>query len=180
MTALCAAVLLISVAACFSMLRKTYVIKYKEVIAGAAVEYGIDPHLICAVIFCESSFRATAESPAGARGLMQIMPSTGEWLAGKMGIDGFSPEILFEPGINIRMGCRYLRFLLDRYDGSLKTALAAYNAGHGNVDKWLADPGCSSDGELTDIPFPQTAEYVDKVVTVYERYAQLYRNEFSD
>ena len=105
---------------------------------------------------------------------MQIMDSTGEWIAEKLEVDNFNPNMLYEPEINIRFGCWYLNNLLMEF-GDLSLALAAYNGGSGNVTKWLNDPEYSSDGEnLTYIPFKETKKYVDKVSTRYNIYKFLY------
>lgn len=178
--ALVAAAVLIALVAVFSVraLRRAYPLRYTETVRAVSEEFGVDPYLVCAMIFCESSFRADAESPAGALGLMQIMPSTGEWIAGKLDIEGYSSEMLLEPELNVRIGAWYLSFLLKRYDGVRENALAAYNAGHGNVDSWLSDSEYSSEGRLTEIPFAETAEYVRRVTTAYEKYRSLYKKEF--
>ncbi len=105
---------------------------------------------------------------------MQIMDSTGEWIASKLEVDNFNTNMLYEPEINIEFGCWYLNNLLKEF-GDLSLALAAYNGGSGNVTKWLNDPEYSSDGEnLTYIPFKETKKYVDKVSTRYNIYKFLY------
>ncbi len=117
-------------------------------------------------------------SRSGAIGLMQVMPETGEWIAGKLNKTGFTAEDLKDPDTNIQFGCWYLRFLLDRYSSNQTHAVAAYNAGHGNVDAWLMDPSVTTDNMLTNIPFPETDDYVEKVLRAHEKYEELYTNIF--
>lgn len=151
-----------------------YPYKYSDIINEYSTKYNLDPYLVLAVIKTESNFNENAESIKGAKGLMQIMDSTGEWIAGKLEIDNFEPEMLFEPETNIEFGCWYLNNLLVEFD-DLSLVLAAYNGGSGNVTKWLNDPEYSSDGEnLTYIPFKETKKYVDKVSTRYNVYKFLY------
>ncbi len=169
---------LIAVVAGRELEKRTYRLDYPEEISAGADEFGLDPYLVAAMIHCESGNRAKAISPVGAVGLMQIMPDTGEWIAGKLDISGYEPEKLTEPAFNIRMGCWYLRFLLDRYEQDRPSALAAYNAGHGNVDKWKNDPAVSVEGELKNIPFAETEQYLEKVQRAYEKYKTLYQDAF--
>lgn len=148
--------------------------KYISVINEYSAQYDLDPYLVLAVIKTESNFNENAESNKGAKGLMQIMDSTGEWIADKLEVDNFEYEMLFDPEINIEFGCWYLDNLLLEFD-DLSLALAAYNGGSGNVTKWLNNPEYSSDGEnLTYIPFKETKKYVDKVSTRYNVYKFLY------
>ena len=127
------------------------------------------------LVFCESSFRADARSDVGAVGLTQIMPDTGEWLAHKLELEDYAPEQLEDPQTNLRMGCWYLRFLLDRYEGRLQEALTAYIAGQGTVDRWLEDPELSQDGKTLDvIPGSDVKEYAAKVMRMYEKYQEIY------
>ena len=107
-------------------------------------------------------------------GLMQIMPETGEWIAGKIGIEDFNAEMLEDPEVNIEMGVWYLDYLAERFDGETDTVIAAYNAGHGNVEKWLNDGQYSADGRtLAEIPFEETRNYVKKVNRAYEIYSKI-------
>ena len=151
-----------------------YPYNYSEILNKYSYEYDLDPLLVLSVIKTESNFNIESESIKGAKGLMQIMDSTGEWIAEKLEVDNFNPNMLYEPEINIRFGCWYLNNLLMEF-GDLSLALAAYNGGSGNVTKWLNDPEYSSDGEnLTYIPFKETKKYVDKVSTRYNIYKFLY------
>ena len=102
---------------------------------------------------------------------MQIMPETGEWAAELMGMSEYDSEMLYDPETNIHIGCWYLRYLLDMYEGNLPTALAAYNAGLGNVSKWLVNPEYSKDGEnLDSVPYTETDGYVKKTLKYMEKY----------
>ncbi|MCL2873674.1 MAG: lytic transglycosylase domain-containing protein [Defluviitaleaceae bacterium] len=151
-----------------------YPLKHVDLIIRHANENDLSPAFVAAVIRAESRFRETAVSHRGAKGLMQIMDSTGEWLAGEIGIVGFETEHVFDPEINIQIGSFYLRRLLNQFGGDQTVALAAYNAGSGTVRGWLNDPRFSSDGKtLSYIPFPETRTYVERIerfVKVYEIY----------
>lgn len=159
--------------------RESYRLEYTGVIAGYAAEYGLDPYLVAAVIYVESGWQTEAESPKGALGLMQLMPATAEWIAGRLG-EEYDPAAICEPEVNIRYGCWYLRFLFDRFPVTA-TALAAYNAGHNRVAEWLSSEEYSPDGSvLTSIPYPETEQYVGKVQRAYEKYKELYPNAFEE
>lgn len=153
-------------------LRKKLPCDYAEFVEAAAAETGLDKFLIYAVISTESDFRPEAVSSAGAVGLMQVTPSTGEWLGKKYDLPF---DDLTDPATNIALGSHLLLYLKKQYDGDLTLMLAAYNAGVGNVKKWLADPAYSSDGlTLSRIPFRETSQYIKKVTTRYELYCELY------
>ena len=144
-----------------------YPVDYFEIISAEAASVDIDPYLVSAVIKAESNFDENAQSTAGAVGLMQLMPSTAEWLAARSGAE-FEPERLCEPEYNIRLGCQYLRFLLDYWQWDVCKALASYNAGQTNVARWLNEGTWDGTGEnLADIPFNETQKYVDKVLRIY-------------
>jgi soluble lytic murein transglycosylase len=129
---------------------------------------------------CESSNQPDAVSEAGAIGLMQIMPDTGTWIAHKLDMDDvYTVDLLYDPETSIAFACWYLRFLTGRFDGNVMQIVAAYNAGHGSVEGWLEDERFSAGGELTSIPFDQTARYYEKVMTAYENYTTLYPEQFS-
>jgi len=137
-------------------------VRYLHIVEAHAGD--IDPAVILAVIMAESSFRPNVQSHAGAQGLMQLMPATAEWVAGLMGKTDFDPETIWDPEVNIALGSFYLNWLKRRYSGDLSLAIAAYNAGQGRVNGWLADPELSSDGRTLDtIPFPETRNYVERV-----------------
>ena len=159
--------------------KRSYALPDMAQIKTRAQEYELDAFLVAAVIYAESSGNANAVSPKGAVGLMQIMPTTGQWVADKMDMQEYEESSLTDPSVNMRLGCWYLAYLFDKYDANLTHALAAYNAGPGNVDKWLKDDTFSRDGELIQIPFAQTARYVEKVAMVREKYLEYYEDELS-
>ena len=158
--------------------RRPYRLLYPDEILACAEEFSLDPCLVAAVIQTESSNRAQVISPKGAVGLMQIMPATGEWIAAKLNVSDYSEEKLKEPLFNIRLGCWYIRYLLDKYGGNERTALYAYNAGPGNVDKWLKDPQYAGINGLENVPYTETADYAVKVQSAKEKYSKLYEKEF--
>lgn len=152
----------------------TYPLLYTEEISAYASEYGLEPARVAAVIFCESSFRPEAVSSVGARGLMQIMPETGEWIAEKLGEQAtYTHDLLFDPDLNIRYGCWFLNYLQNRFGGDLVKETAAYHAGGTRVSEWLDNEEYSPDGvTLAYIPFDSTRKYVDKVQIVLEKYKE--------
>jgi len=137
-------------------------VRYLDIIHENAGD--LEPALILAVIMAESSFRQSAESHRGAQGLMQLMPATAEEIAQQMGMTDFKPENVWQPEVNIAMGIFYLNRLKNIFDGNIDLALAAYNAGQGNVNNWLANPELSHDGKtLYSIPFAETYNYLRRV-----------------
>ncbi|HHY78739.1 MAG TPA: lytic transglycosylase domain-containing protein [Clostridiales bacterium] len=158
------------------ILKYVYPIKYKGIIARYAAEYNLDLYLIAAIIKVESNYNVTAKSNKGAIGLMQIKPSTGEWIGNQLRIKDFEEEMLYDPEINIKMGCWYINYLIKYYNDNKHLALAAYNGGQGNVNKWLKDEKFSDDGiTLKNIPFEETRRYIQKVNKVYNIYKKVYR-----
>ena len=132
--------------------------KYQQEINYFCQQYELSPSLVYAVIFTESRFDKNAISSKDAKGLMQIGEITGEWAAELLDMEQYQKQMLFEPNINIQIGC-----------------LAAYNAGSGNVSKWLQDSHYSDDGKtLIDIPYGETKRYVKKVMFVQKIYQWLY------
>ena len=152
----------------------TYPRPYLDTVSREAEKNGLPESLVYAVMKAESGFDPEAESPAGAYGLMQITEITFEWLQGKFG-ETLPTDALFEPETNIRYGCRCLRILLDLFDDVPETAVAAYNAGMGNVEEWLLDSAYSGDGRtLSVIPYPETEAYVEKVMLYKSSYDEKY------
>jgi len=145
-------------------------IRHLDVIKANAGEF--EPAFIFAVIHAESSFRPHAVSHRGAMGLMQVMEPTGEWVADMMGIYNYEVDMLFIPEYNIAIGSYFLNWLWRYFDGDTTLILSGYNAGIGNVNRWLQDERFSQDGEtLYYIPFPETRNYVKRVarnVIIYE------------
>lgn len=154
--------------------KNKYPLKYEELISAYADENGLDPYLVAAVIYVESGYDSQAVSRSGARGLMQIMPATGEWIAGKLKAEKFDEEKLFNPETNIQFGCWYLGFLKEKFDGNPQLMMAGYNAGHNRVAAWMDDDTVSDGQSLTNIPFEETDGYVKKVDKAYEKYKELY------
>lgn len=155
-------------------------LRHDDIIRQQAKKKDLDPALIAAVIYQESRFRPR-ESSAGAQGLMQILPTTADFIATKSGGTRFTTEDLATPQVNISYGAWYLRYLLNQYDDDTLTALAAYNAGEGRVGEWLAESG-KSGGSITDpdeIPFPETREYVKNVLKARDEYKREYARELS-
>ncbi len=149
----------------------TLPLRHDDIIRQQAADKHLDPALIAAVIYAESRFR-DQESHAGALGLMQITPQTADVIAHLSGGTQFVTGDLSNPEINIRYGSYYLRYLLDRYDGNEVAALAAYNAGSGNADRW---GGAALD--LDAIRFPETRAYVEEVLEKRKDYADNYADD---
>lgn len=147
-------------------LRSRYPLEYEHVIGAYARERGLDPALVAAVIYAESRFDPNVRSSAGAVGLMQLLPETGEFIARSTGGKDFVEADLRDPDINVRYGTWLLDYLRKRYDGDVATALAAYHAGPTNVDAWRRAG--------TGIEFPETRAYVEEVLRVKSVYAEAY------
>jgi soluble lytic murein transglycosylase len=138
------------------------------------MEVGEELPLILAVIHTESRFREDAVSSSGAVGLMQVMPGTGQWMADRLGLTGYSAEKLYEREWNLTIGISYLHYLRQQF-GNIVQALAAYNAGPNRVQGWL-DTGDwdGSQAMLDDIPFTETRDYVKRVLKAYDSFKKTY------
>jgi soluble lytic murein transglycosylase len=155
----------------------TLPLRHEDIIRQQARAKRLDPALIAAVIFAESKFHARTSS-TGAKGLMQIQPSTARFIARRSGAQTFQLADLGTPQINIQYGTYYLRYLVDRYGGNKVLAVAAYNAGETNVDRWIVRSGRSGRVfVLRDIPFPETRAYVRRVFDAERDYRHEYRHE---
>ena len=150
--------------------RRFFPMRYSDVVERYADMYDLPLELVYAIIRAESSFNRYALSHRGASGLMQIMEQTADWAAEQIGLEDYDYSRIFEPEINIHIGCWYINRLLRQFDGNLDTALAAYNAGSGNVTNWLNEQG-SEDNSLESIPFRETRNYVSRV----KRFQEVYR-----
>ena len=152
-----------------------YPVKYSEYVEKYAALNGLDKYFVYAVIKTESDFDPNAESDVGAKGLMQLMEDSYDWVKYRMGTDDMSQySDICDPEINIKYGTYLLKLLYEEY-GSKETAAAAYHTGRGNVNKWLADSRYSSDGKtLSDMPSSVTRHYVRKVMDAYDKYNSLY------
>jgi soluble lytic murein transglycosylase len=155
----------------------TLPLRHDDIIRQQAKDKGVDAALIAAVIYEESKFRDQT-SHAGARGLMQITPRTADFIAHRSGGTAFEQGDLATPQINIAYGTYYLRYLIDRYDGNDALAIAAYNAGETNVDRWVRAAGGAENFDVgKDIPFPETRHYVRGVQKRREQYRRHYGDE---
>lgn len=150
-------------------LKRRLPLKYSEQVEKYAAEFSLDKYLVYAVISTESGFNATAESKAGARGLMQLMPKTAEWINKEYSLNE-NAENLFDPDTNIRLGCAYLSYLSKRFGGDERKIICAYNGGEGNVKEWMQKYG----EDLNNIPYEETRKYLKKVTVRHEIYKALY------
>lgn len=154
--------------------KAVYPLKYERHIISHSKEYGLDPYLIMGIISAESQFEADAVSHKDALGLMQIKEETAKWCIEHFELDADVDDI-YEPDTNILIGCAYIDYLIDMFEGHTDVAIAAYNAGQGNVKKWLDDNRYSDDGkQLKKIPFDETENYVKKVRNREKIYRDLY------
>jgi soluble lytic murein transglycosylase len=152
-------------------------LQHEDIIRQQAREKNLDPALIAAIIYQESKFEDRT-SPAGAKGLMQLLPDTAKFIARKSGGSAFELRDLATPQINIAYGSWYLRYLIDRYSGNETLAVAAYNAGEQNVDKWVAAAGGPDKFDpKRDIPFAETRAYVASVSAHRKAYRKHYAHE---
>lgn len=174
-----ATVILLLLSACvlyygsLSVFKTLYPCSYADLVETHSGANNLSPYFVYAVIECESGFDPEAVSHVGATGLMQIMPDTFSWISGKLGEKRDYSEATV-PAVSVKYGCYLYGYLMEKYK-SEETALAAYHAGIGSVDKWLSDERYSADGKtLHTIPFPSTAKYVSKVMKTKNIYEKLY------
>lgn len=158
------------------LFKSMYPLRYEDEITASAATHGVDPYLVAAVIRSESSWDPEASSHQGARGLMQLMPETAQDMVAKGLVDGkrYSYENLEDPAINIEYGCAYLSYLLTYFNGATDRAIAAYNAGMGNVDGWAKQDKLLHHA----ITFPETQAYLVRVNMAKARYQELYPQAF--
>lgn len=155
-----------------------YPLRYRENVAKYSARYNIDPYLVFAIIKAESNFNPKAVSRKSAKGLMQITDKTGAWGAEKTKIENFDTNALYDPEININIGCWYLSNLMKEFNGNIDLVIAAYNGGSGNVNEWIKNSANNRDGNmLPNIPFKETREFQKKVKKFYYIYRQLYEDE---
>lgn len=153
-----------------------YPLHYEDEITSSAAAHGVDPYLVAAVIETESGWDPEARSSQGARGLMQLMPETARDMVIKGIVDGdaYSAENLEDPATNIEFGCAYLSYLIRYFNGATDRAIAAYNAGMGNVDDWAQEDTVLHNA----ITFPETQAYLIRVNNAHDRYRQIYPETF--
>lgn len=158
------------------LFKSMYPLRYEDEITASAAAHGVDPYLVAAVIRSESSWDPEASSHQGARGLMQLMPETAQDMVAKGLVDGkrYSYENLEDPTVNIEYGCAYLSYLLTYFNGATDRAIAAYNAGMGNVDGWAKQDKLLHNA----ITFPETQAYLVRVNMAKARYQELYPQAF--
>ncbi len=154
------------------IIKKNHPTLFSEYVDKYCQQYSVPKDLVYAVIKTESSFKSDAVSHKGAIGLMQITPDTYEWLCTKEPTEQVNADLLYTPQINIHYGTMFLSMLYSEY-GVWETALAAYNAGRATVMRWLSDEKYSKDGRLTDIPYKETREYVEKVLKTRDIYTEI-------
>lgn len=158
-----------------------YPVGYKDIIIKRSNEYDLDPYLVASIINVESSYEPNAISPKEAKGLMQISPQTGKWASEVLEIEDYIEENLFNPEINIRIGTWYLNRLFKEFNQDLDLVLMAYNAGSGNVNKWLNNKEYSKDGvNIDNIPFKETKNYVERINKNYKVYKLIYGRYFEN
>ena len=158
------------------LFKSMYPLRYEDEITASAATHGVDPYLVAAVIRSESSWDPEASSHQGARGLMQLMPETAQDMVAKGLVDGkrYSYENLEDPTVHIEYGCAYLSYLLTYFNGATDRAIAAYNAGMGNVDGWAKQDKLLHHA----ITFPETQAYLVRVNMAKARYQELYPQAF--
>lgn len=155
-------------------LEKSYPMEYKGYVEKYSREYNVDKYLVYAVIKTESGFDKDALSNVGARGLMQIMEDTFDWIKFRMGDTETAYFDMYTAELNIKYGCWFLGYLTEEF-GNVEAVAAAYHAGRGKVNEWLANKEYSKDGvHLDEIPSSDTAHYVSKITTAVDTYKKLY------
>lgn len=159
--------------------RPFYPIRYRAELVRESRRNGLDPYLVAAIVRTESGWRPSAVSTRGAIGLMQIMPETGRWVARQLGLEGFTEQWLFDPEMNLRIGCWYLAELKREFNDDQVIVLAAYNAGRGNVRQWLNSQRWDGQPEnVGAIPFQETRTFVARVLAARTRFLWIYGSHF--
>jgi soluble lytic murein transglycosylase len=159
--------------------KKIYPIYYQKEIKESAEKHNIDPFLIAALIRVETNYKYHLESSKGAMGLMQIMPDTANWIAEAAKVQTFIPADLLKPDVNIFLGAWYMSWLTKHYNGNVVYAIAAYNAGQGNVNQWKNNGIWDGrETNLDPIPFGETRHYVQRVLYYYHKYQNLYSKDW--
>lgn len=158
-----------------AILKQLYPCKYSEYVEKYAKEYNIDYLLIYSIIKAESNFEPQSVSTSGAKGLMQLMETTAEEVAENIVVEYKQDETIYDIETNIMLGTKYFSQLFEHYNGNIYLSLTAYNAGMGNVAKWLENGIIKEDGsDIENIPFKETNNYVRKIIRNYRIYQELY------
>ena len=159
-------------------MRFVYMWDYQQDIITYSEKNNIDPFLVAAIIKNESNFKHQAVSGVGAVGLMQIMPETGRWIAEQMGLENYNDSDLYVTKTNIRMGCWYVGELDHEFKHNMMLLMIAYNAGRGQTRAWMQENGWTYDfNNAQAIPYPDTREYVTKVLQDRDKYYLLYKDK---
>ncbi|WP_245590377.1 lytic transglycosylase domain-containing protein [Aneurinibacillus terranovensis] len=157
-----------------------YPVYFKQQIFSSASRYHVDPYLVMAIIQIESKFDQRRVSRKGAVGLMQLMPSTAKWVIKQANFSSMAEEYLDEPDTNISIGTWYISYLYDMFDRNSYAVIAAYNAGPGNVKRWIAQGVWDGRGDtISNIPFGETRHYIQRVEYYKERYSKIYQDEYN-
>lgn len=159
-------------------MRYVYMWEYQQDIITYSKKNNVDPFLVAAIIKNESRYDHKAKSPVGAIGLMQIMPETGQWIANQMELKDYKTEDLFTSRTNIRMGCWYVGELYHEFQGNMALVMMAYNAGRGQTAAWMEQHNWDYNfNQPEKIPYPETREYVQRVLNDRDRYYLLYKDK---
>ncbi|NBD27008.1 lytic transglycosylase domain-containing protein [Paenibacillus glycinis] len=158
------------------MSRWLYPLHYRAEIAASADSYKLDAHLVAAIIRVETNFKPEAVSKKGAIGIMQLMPDTANWAIQKGGFTDITAEkVSQEPSAGIEVGSWYLNELSAQFKGNMYKVIAAYNAGPGTVNRWLADGTWDGEpGTVEQVPYGETRHYIQRVIYYYNKYKKLY------
>ena len=170
-------ILIILILSGITFAKKMFPLSHKDIVLEYSTQYNIDPYMVYAIIKAESNFRPEVMSEKKARGLMQIAEITGNWGSVELDIDDFDLMQLYDVDTNIKIGCWYIDRLYQEFGDCKNTVICAYNAGSGNVSKWLKNPVYTDDGcNLIpgNIPFPETKKYLKKVEIFEQIYRYLY------
>lgn len=158
-------------------MRFVYMWDYQQDIVTYSKKNNVDPFLVAAIIKNESNFKHDAVSKVGAVGLMQIMPETGRWIAEQMGLENYQDSDLYQTRKNIRMGCWYVGELEHEFQHNLVLLMVAYNAGRGQTHEWMQENSWDYNfNDIKSIPYPDTREYVAKVMQDRDKYYLLYKD----
>lgn len=158
------------------ILKSIYPIEYSEYVEKYSEKNGIDKYLVYAIIKAESNFNPDVTSSSNAKGLMQLMEETAIERSNIIDEETVETHDLYDPETNIRLGTSYFAYLLGLYDGNIVLALAAYNAGLGNIQEWINEGIIKADGsDMENIPYKETNNYVRKILKDYQMYLRIYK-----